>query len=96
MDVLVEELIERLGGSYNLVVAAAQRAEQLRNGAKPLVDTDSRNPLTIALEELAAGQIVLKPLDEAAVQDSDQPETHDYLERRGSIDELLGNAEEEG
>jgi len=53
MEDFVEELIDRLGSSFDLVVAAAKRAQQLRGGAKPLVDTDAKNPLTIALQEIA-------------------------------------------
>jgi len=89
MDDFVEELIERLGSSYDLVVAAAKRAQQLRGGAKPLVDTDARNPLTIALQEIAEGSIVLKPIEETDEEDSDESEERSYLERRGDIEEIM-------
>lgn len=49
--------LEKLGSKYGLVVLAAKRAKQIKSGVQPLVDTDSRNPLTIALEEIAAGKI---------------------------------------
>ena len=89
MDEFVEELIDRLGSSYDLVVAAAKRAQQLRGGAKPLVDTDARNPLTIALQEIAEGSIVLKPIEETDEEDSDESEERSYLERRGDIEEIM-------
>ena len=95
MDTFVEELIERMGGSYDLVVAAAQRAKQLRDGARPLVDIESKNTLTIALQEIAEGKIVLKPPDEDAVDDAEERSVSDYLERRGTIDEMLGKDQEE-
>ena len=94
MDTFIEELIERMGNSYDLVVAAAERAKQLRNGARPLVDIESRNPLTIALQEIAEGKIVLKPPDETE-EEPREPGASDYLERRGSINEMLGKGEEE-
>jgi DNA-directed RNA polymerase subunit omega len=52
------ETFEKLFGSrYAVVVVAARRAMRIREGSEPLVDVDSKNPLTIALTELAAGKI---------------------------------------
>jgi DNA-directed RNA polymerase subunit omega len=52
------ETFEKLFGSrYAVVVVAARRAMRIREGSEPLVDVDSKNPLTIALTELAAGMI---------------------------------------
>lgn len=44
---------------YILTLLAAERARLLREGAEPLVPVDSTdfNPLTIALQEIAAGKI---------------------------------------
>jgi len=95
MDDFVEELIDRLGSSYDLVVAAAKRAQQLRGGAKPLVVTDARNPLTIALQEIAEGSIILKPIEETDEEDSEESEERSYLERRGDIEEIMEQDEEE-
>jgi DNA-directed RNA polymerase subunit omega len=44
-------------GRFVLSNLAAKRAKQLREGAPPLVRTDSNHPLTIALAEIAAGKI---------------------------------------
>ncbi len=95
MDDFVEELIDRLGSSYDLVVAAAKRAKQLRDGARPLVDIDSKNPLTIALQEIAEGSIILKPIEESSAEDSAEPEESSYLQQRGDIAEIMGQDEEE-
>ena len=46
-----------MGSRYSLVVLAAKRAKQIKEGAPLLIDTDSTNPLTIALEEIAAGKV---------------------------------------
>jgi DNA-directed RNA polymerase subunit omega len=52
------ETFEKLFGSrYAVVVVAARRAMRIREGSEPLVEVDSKNPLTIALTELAAGMI---------------------------------------
>ena len=95
MDDFVEDLIDRLGSSYDLVVIAAKRAQQLRAGAKPLVDTDAKNPLTIALQEIAEGSIILKPIEESSAEDSAAPEESSYLERRGDIEAIMEQDDEE-
>jgi len=57
----LEEIADRVGSRYSIVVAAAKRARQLKEGAVPLVRCGSNNPLTIALHEIAAGKVVVKP-----------------------------------
>ncbi len=42
---------------YSIVIATAKRAKQLINGSKPLIDTDSRKPLSIAIEEMNQGKV---------------------------------------
>jgi DNA-directed RNA polymerase subunit omega len=53
----IETLLERVPGKYQLVMLAARRARELRSGQLPLTDVDSQNPVTIALEEIAAGRV---------------------------------------
>ncbi len=53
----LEELLEQVESKYALVIVAAKRAMQLREGALPLVDIDTTNPVSIALEEIATGKI---------------------------------------
>lgn len=53
----LEELLEHVESKYALVMAAAKRARQLKEGSLPLVDIDSTNPVSIALEEIATGKI---------------------------------------
>jgi DNA-directed RNA polymerase subunit omega len=50
---------QRVGSRYSLVVLAAKRAKQIKEGAPVLIDTTSTNPLTIALEEIAAGKVTI-------------------------------------
>lgn len=47
-------------GRFVLSNLAARRAQALAQGAVPLVEVESRHPLTIALAEIAAGKI--KPI----------------------------------
>jgi DNA-directed RNA polymerase subunit omega len=53
----LEELLAQVDNKYALVIMAAKRARQIKEGMLPLVDIDSTNPVTIALEEIATGRI---------------------------------------
>lgn len=53
----LEALLERVDNKYALVIVAAKRARQIKEGALSVVDLDTRNPVTAALEEIAAGKI---------------------------------------
>ncbi|MDQ7841432.1 MAG: DNA-directed RNA polymerase subunit omega [bacterium] len=53
----LEELLEHVESKYSLVIIAAKRARQLKDGVLPLVDVDSANPVSIALEEIATGRV---------------------------------------
>lgn len=50
---------QKVGSRYSLVVLAAKRAKQIKEGAPVLIETASTNPLTIALEEIAAGKVTV-------------------------------------
>lgn len=85
----IEELSDNVGGRFPLVVAAAKRARQLKEGAVPLVKLSSNNPLTIALAEIAAGKVVVK----APGEPGDKPEVQPGATRREprlSEEDLLG------
>lgn len=69
-------LEEKVDSRFTLVVLAARRAKQLREGAPRLIDTPSTNPLTIALEEIAAGKVTFQVPD------------HDEVPSGASIAEL--------
>lgn len=65
----IDTLLEHVDSRYALVIAAAKRARQINNYhhqlgegtfdelPPPLVESRSKNYLTIALEEIAAGKI---------------------------------------
>ncbi len=65
----IDKLLDHADGRYALVIAAAKRARQINNYhqqlgegtfedfAPPLVESRSKNYLTMALEELAEGKI---------------------------------------
>lgn len=53
----LEALLEKIENKYGLVVSVAKRARVLKEGQLPMVDVASSNPVTVALEEIAAGKI---------------------------------------
>ncbi|HLK58158.1 MAG TPA: DNA-directed RNA polymerase subunit omega [Chthonomonadaceae bacterium] len=59
--------LDALESKYALVILAAKRARQIKDNARRLVDTTSKNPLTVALEEIAEGAIVQRVVEDATV-----------------------------
>ena len=56
--VSLEKLVnEKHASLYKLVLAVAARANELAQGAQPLVHSASKKVSTIALEEFAAGKV---------------------------------------
>jgi DNA-directed RNA polymerase subunit omega len=53
LDVLLKEV----DCKYTLSVLAAKRAREILSGEIPLIESQSNKPVTIALEEIAAGKI---------------------------------------
>jgi DNA-directed RNA polymerase subunit omega len=65
----IDQLLARVDSRYSLVIVAAKRARQINNYhhqlgegtfddfAPPLVESRSKNYLTLALEEVAEGKI---------------------------------------
>lgn len=95
----LEEVVE---SRYSLVVLAAKRAKQLREGAPKLIETDSTNPLTVALEEIAAGKVKARMPEESELREMEKrrraaweefaevPEAVEELaEEKPSVQELL-------
>ena len=53
----MDQLLRHVDSKYTMVVAAAKRARQLLDGKPPLIEPRSTKPVSIALEELAAGKL---------------------------------------
>ena len=55
----LEKCLENSGGSiYKLTVMVAKRAQELAEGAKPLIESGSESkPIRLALEEVLEGQL---------------------------------------
>jgi DNA-directed RNA polymerase subunit omega len=66
----LESLLEKIENKYALVVTVAKRARVLKEGQLPMVDVASSNPVTVSLEEIAAGKI---RIDRSKEQPKEQP-----------------------
>ncbi len=53
-------VLDKGDSRYTLVMLAAKRARQIVEGAEPLIDTDSKKAVTIAIEEIIEGKIKYK------------------------------------
>jgi len=50
-------LVEGFDSNYRYVLVAARRARQLLSGARPQIDTTTRKPCKVAMEEISAGKV---------------------------------------
>lgn len=53
----VAELLEKVDNRYTLVLATAKRARQIAQNEEILVKTDDVAPVTIAADEINAGEV---------------------------------------
>jgi DNA-directed RNA polymerase subunit omega len=60
-------LPKEVDSKFRFITVAAQRAKQLQGGAKPRVETRSRKPTRIAVEEALAGTISWEVRDHLVV-----------------------------
>jgi DNA-directed RNA polymerase subunit omega len=56
----LEDLLKKVDSKYTLVILAAKRARELKQGSPILADTKSVKPVTIALEEIVQGKITFQ------------------------------------
>lgn len=52
-----KELAEHGDSRYTLVMLVAKRARRIIDGSEPLVETDSKKAVSVALEEVLEGSI---------------------------------------
>ncbi|MDR2459382.1 MAG: DNA-directed RNA polymerase subunit omega [Deltaproteobacteria bacterium] len=56
--VTIDDCLKRVDNRFSLIHLAAERARQLKLGAKPLVpNVDNHKDIVLALREIAAGKI---------------------------------------
>lgn len=62
--ITVEDCIDNVENTFQLVLVASKRARQLANGAEAKVDWENDKPTVVALREVAEGHITESILDE--------------------------------
>jgi len=70
----LEELLAKVSSPYALVNVVAARGRQLIAGDLPAIETTMRNPVLIAMEELALGKLHVGPQKTAAAPKKDPVE----------------------
>ena len=72
----MSELIlpKEVDSKFRFITVAAQRAKQLQNGAKPRVDTRSRKPTRVAMQEVLAGAVSWEVSDQVPAAPAPLPE----------------------
>lgn len=73
-------------GVYRFILAAARRARQLQQGARPLISTTSRKSTKIAMEEVKTGAVEVNIIPEGAPWPP-QPEPLEGLDSLGTLKE---------
>lgn len=69
----IEELSKKSDNIYAMVRTLSKRAVEISRGSQPLLlDPKSNNPVTIALEEMMAGKIIIKTKVEAGFSEEEQ------------------------
>ena len=53
----LEALKKKNKSLFRLVLAAAERANEINSGAPPLMETSLKSPTTVALQEFAEGKV---------------------------------------
>lgn len=57
----LDSLSTQISSKFSLVTLAMKRARQIKAGSRPLIDTFSQKPVTIALQEILGGTVRLGP-----------------------------------
>ena len=65
--ITVEDCTDKVEGPYELVLVAKERTVQLNAGKKPNVDPENDKNTVIALREIAEKKILVKDLEDAAI-----------------------------
>lgn len=81
----IDKLLDKVDSRYSLAILAAKRAHQLEAGEFEMIDNyKSSKTVGMALEEIAAGKVVIDPnsdLKEADAEAIDQEEQLENAER---------------
>ena len=60
----VNELLEKIGDRYQLVIVTSKRARQLATGTEPLINKKEDSTVTLAAQEIAEGKVYIESNEE--------------------------------
>lgn len=86
-----KELKEVAGSRYELAILVSKRARKIIDGNPALIETDSKKPVTIAIEEIMAGKIKFgEKLSDSEYEEKVAKEKEDLIQeiKQKKIDEL--------
>lgn len=86
--ITVEDCLKRVTNRFLLVNTAARRVRQIREGSEYLVSSPKNEDIVVALREIAAGNVILRDVDE------DEVEEVEAVEEVAEVEELADAAEE--
>lgn len=69
-----EEIVNLVGGRFQLSTLIQKRVVQLSQGARPLVNINETDKMAIALQEILDKRIFLDPNNEVAFRDTSEEE----------------------
>ena len=81
------ELSEKTGGIFKLTVLLQKRVQELIRGAPRLVDLNTHDVMTIAMEEVRTGKVTLESLTEEEMEAGAQDAQDEMAAERS----ILGN-----
>ncbi|MDI6782197.1 MAG: DNA-directed RNA polymerase subunit omega [bacterium] len=55
----LDGLFDKAPDRYKLSIVVSERALQIQQGSRPLIETKEKNPIAIALEEIAQEKIII-------------------------------------
>lgn len=64
LNPLLEDVLDKGDSRYSLVMLTAKRARQIIDGSESLIETDSKRPVSIAMEEIAQGKVTYRKPEE--------------------------------
>jgi DNA-directed RNA polymerase subunit omega len=67
-------LPKEVDSKFRFITVAAQRAKQIQSGAKPRVETRSRKPTRVAMQEVLANAVSWEIREEAEAPPEPEPE----------------------
>lgn len=64
----IDKLLNRVDSRYSLAILSAKRAHEIEDGAPLILDNyKSSKPVGKALEEIAAGEVIVDPVNKEQV-----------------------------